>query len=341
MAQSENPWHICDDCLDPLAHELLQIARRMPIFFDVAKRDRLDTEYHQILEASGYSRKRMTDAQRKRQDELTEEMRAQTDPPTYNEVDRLYPKYRIKLAIDWLKFNVSVEYADDFKRTVLGAKRRFSALEIKACQILNGDEGEESTILVRYAIQRLLERHRELLREMFPDHEHHPDRDELPDALRAFEVEILDEYAETEHEIRETALYLRRVSALVRSKMKKADLGEIQRQIAEGFQAAQTRSAGRDCTDTVAQTTNHKSGESDQVNAVECHVTLRQMAAIVNKSKRTLERLYQNGKLPAPAVEGGKGKAYEWRWSDIKPILETQYDRQLPKTFPSDQFIRR
>ena len=89
------------------------------------------------------------------------------------------------------------------------------------------------------------------------------------------------------------------------------------------------------------KSTDNRSRESDQRIATECHVTLRQMAAIVNKSKRTLERLYQNGKLPAPAVEGGKGKAYEWRWSDIKPILETQYDRQLPKTFPSDQFIRR
>ena len=37
MAQSKKPWHICDDCLDPLAHGLLLIAHRMPIFFDVAE----------------------------------------------------------------------------------------------------------------------------------------------------------------------------------------------------------------------------------------------------------------------------------------------------------------
>ena len=53
-----------------------------------------------------------------------------TDPirPASNDVDRLYPKYRIELAIDWLKFNVSVEYADDFKRTVPGCEDTFLGL---------------------------------------------------------------------------------------------------------------------------------------------------------------------------------------------------------------------
>ena len=140
------------------------------------------------------------------------------------------------------------------------------ALEIKACQILNGDEGKESTILVRYAIQRLLERHRELLREMFPDHEHHPDREELPDALRAFEVEILDEYGEIENEIREAGRYLQRVSSLVRSKMKKADVGEIQQQIAEGIQAAQAGLAGIDITDASIEAGNaaHREDEAGE-----------------------------------------------------------------------------
>ena len=74
---------------------------------------------------------------------------------------------------------------------------------------------------------------------------------------------------------------------------------------------------------------------------IEVHVTLTQAAAIVNKSKRTLERLKNDGELPAPAVKGGKGRADEWRWSDIRPILETEYRRQLPGTFPTDRFMRR
>lgn len=71
-----------------------------------------------------------------------------------------------------------------------------------------------------------------------------------------------------------------------------------------------------------------------------CHVTLKQMASIVNKSKRTLERLRDNGNLPAPAVKGGKGKADEWLWSVVRPILNREYGRQLPEVYPSDRFIR-
>jgi hypothetical protein len=40
----------------------------------------------------------------------------------------------------------------------------------------------------------------------------------------------------------------------------------------------------------------------DEAELIECHVTLTQMAAIVNKSKRTLERLRDDGKLPMQPV---------------------------------------
>ena len=70
------------------------------------------------------------------------------------------------------------------------------------------------------------------------------------------------------------------------------------------------------------------------------HVTLLQMAAIVNKSKHTLERLCRSGKLPAPDIEGGAGKANEWRWSVVKPVLEKTYRRMLPDRFPTDRFVR-
>jgi len=73
---------------------------------------------------------------------------------------------------------------------------------------------------------------------------------------------------------------------------------------------------------------------------IECHVTLQQMAAIVSKSKRTLERLRDNEKLPAPAVKGGEGKADEWIWSEVRPILKREYSRTLPKVFPADRFAR-
>ena len=81
--------------------------------------------------------------------------------------------------------------------------------------------------------------------------------------------------------------------------------------------------------------------KSDLAAAIECHVTLSQMAAIVNKRKKTLERLRDNGKLSAPAVKGGSGRADEWRWSDVRPILQDEYNRQLPEIYPADRFILR
>lgn len=236
MAKSGTPWHICDNCLDPLARKLDSIAQRLGHSFDVEKAIRLDTEYRQIQKDSNYCDTRLTDAQRKRQDELNEQMRAQIKPPRARDIEYLYQDYRIKTAIEWLKFYVSVEYADSFEHKLFDATKRFFDLEFKACQIINHDEGKESTIEVRYPIQRLIDRHYKLLRELFPEHEHHPNRNELPEYLRAFEVEIMEEYDKTKKQIQEVPKYLQLVSALARSKMKKADVSEIQE--------AQARKAG-------------------------------------------------------------------------------------------------
>ena len=46
--------------------------------------------------------------------------------------------------------------------------------------------------------------------------------DELPDDLRTIQVEIVDEYGNIEHDFLDTAAYLRRVTALVRSKLAKS-----------------------------------------------------------------------------------------------------------------------
>jgi hypothetical protein len=66
------------------------------------------------------------------------------------------------------------------------------------------------------------------------------------------------------------------------------------------------------------------------------YITLDQMAAHVNRSKKTLERLKTrtNNPLPPPAVQGGGGKADEWVWSQVRPWLEKEFDRRLPERFP-------
>jgi len=67
------------------------------------------------------------------------------------------------------------------------------------------------------------------------------------------------------------------------------------------------------------------------------HITLDQMAAMVSRSKRTLEKLIGRKKnpLPDPDIPGGGGKPNEWLWERIRPWLEGEYGRQLPETFPT------
>jgi hypothetical protein len=66
------------------------------------------------------------------------------------------------------------------------------------------------------------------------------------------------------------------------------------------------------------------------------HVTLQQVAPIVNRSKRTLERLQKADEtFPIPDVEGGGGKSNEWSWAKLRPYLEEKYGRKLPDRFPA------
>ncbi|RIK78506.1 MAG: hypothetical protein DCC67_11460 [Planctomycetota bacterium] len=74
--------------------------------------------------------------------------------------------------------------------------------------------------------------------------------------------------------------------------------------------------------------------------AVECYVTLHQMAAIVNRSKPTLKRLAAKHSFPYPDIEGAAGKPNEWRWSAVRPFLTKEFCRELPEVFPADRFSR-
>jgi hypothetical protein len=62
------------------------------------------------------------------------------------------------------------------------------------------------------------------------------------------------------------------------------------------------------------------------------YIDLDQAAALVNRSKRTLER--KSGVMPLPAVEGGGGKKAEWLWNELRPWLEKEYGKVLPDRPP-------
>jgi hypothetical protein len=67
------------------------------------------------------------------------------------------------------------------------------------------------------------------------------------------------------------------------------------------------------------------------------YVTLDKIAAIVNRNKKTMERLKKrkSNPLPDPAVEGGGGKPDEWIWSNVRPWLEKEFNRPLPEQYPT------
>jgi hypothetical protein len=67
------------------------------------------------------------------------------------------------------------------------------------------------------------------------------------------------------------------------------------------------------------------------------YVTLDQAAAMVHRSKRTLER-YKSRKsdpLPDPDISGGGGRADEWKWSTMRPWLERAFpNHRQPEQYP-------
>jgi hypothetical protein len=66
------------------------------------------------------------------------------------------------------------------------------------------------------------------------------------------------------------------------------------------------------------------------------YVDLDQMAAVVNRSKSTLEKMKRRkiNPLPDPDVPGGGGKKDEWLWASIRPWLETEFNKRFTETLP-------
>jgi hypothetical protein len=66
-------------------------------------------------------------------------------------------------------------------------------------------------------------------------------------------------------------------------------------------------------------------------------VTLDQAAAMVSRSKRTLEKYKSKESFPRPAVEGGGGKPDFWHWTDMRRWLEGEFDVELPEKHPANR----
>lgn len=81
------------------------------------------------------------------------------------------------------------------------------------------------------------------------------------------------------------------------------------------------------------------SHSADAVSATDDIVTLDQAAALVKQSKRTLERWLKDGKLPAPDIVGGGGKAHRWIWARIREPLQNQSGLIMPAKSPGNRVM--
>lgn len=61
-------------------------------------------------------------------------------------------------------------------------------------------------------------------------------------------------------------------------------------------------------------------------------VTLDQAAAMVRRSKRTLEK-YRD-RLPDPRVWGGGGRPHLYAWGELRAVLVRVFGTRLPERFP-------
>jgi hypothetical protein len=105
---------------------------------------------------------------------------------------------------------------------------------------------------------------------------------------------------------------------------------------AAGLQADKLASVVRLEIATLRQRLTDTAGTGLIASEVEQYVTLDKMAALVSRSKRTLEKRKgrRTNPLPNPDVEGGGGRPDEWLWTRVCSWLEQEFGRRLPERLP-------
>lgn len=73
-------------------------------------------------------------------------------------------------------------------------------------------------------------------------------------------------------------------------------------------------------------------GRSASETETEQYVTLDQCAAMVHRSKRTLE--CYRARMPDPEVLGGGGRSALWTWARVRPWLVKCFGVNLPERYP-------
>lgn len=218
MAKASDSWHLCDDCLDPLAKDLGTIAADYHRPADHAKHRDLSNEARAIHASARYVPENLTDEQRQRLEAISQQLAKLRLPLEALDLDILFRKYQVERGIEWLKVNVGVDYANEFKQKLYTPWKRLAKLNFTASQILNGDVGKKQTIGIHYAPQFLIDLHYEELKKLFPNHESYPEPEEMPPDFQRVHFEVYEEDTIVFNELLEAVQYLRLSSSTLRRK---------------------------------------------------------------------------------------------------------------------------
>ncbi len=218
MAKASDSWHLCDDCLDPLAKDLGTIAADYHRPADHAKHRKLSNEAQAIRESVRQQLEKLTDHQRQRLEAISQQLAKLRLPLEALDLDILFRKYQVERGIEWLKVNVGVDYANEFKQKLYSPWERLAKLNFTASQILNGDVGKKQTIEIHYAPQFLIDLHYEELKKLFPNHESYPEPEEMPPDFQRVHFEVYEEDTIVFNELLEAVQYLRLASSTLRRK---------------------------------------------------------------------------------------------------------------------------
>jgi hypothetical protein len=88
---------------------------------------------------------------------------------------------------------------------------------------------------------------------------------------------------------------------------------------------------------TASKTMLHANSAASTAPEIPDYVTLLQAAAMVKKSKKTLELRKTKRTLPPPAVEGGGGRADLYDWAVMRTWLADEFNfplDRLPEVHP-------
>ena len=68
-------------------------------------------------------------------------------------------------------------------------------------------------------------------------------------------------------------------------------------------------------------------------------VTLRQMAALIGYSPRTLDRWLADGEIPPPDFHGGNGVSRKWYYHNLRPAVERKSKHSILRRFPASRIL--